>query len=92
MARSLFQRACGTAAGNLDIAFEDMGERQLKNIARTVRGVSPSAEGVAGGLIGGDPEQEFFADGIAGDIITALSRYEEGGKDGCLSRRPLRQR
>jgi len=40
-----------------------------------VRGVSPSAEGVAGGLIGGDPEQEFFADGIAGDIITALSRY-----------------
>ena len=23
----------------------------------------------------GDPEQEFFADGIAEDIITALSRY-----------------
>jgi adenylate cyclase len=23
----------------------------------------------------GDPEQEFFADGIAEDVITALSRY-----------------
>jgi adenylate cyclase len=25
--------------------------------------------------IGSDPEQEFFADGIAEDVITALSRY-----------------
>jgi adenylate cyclase len=23
----------------------------------------------------GDPEQEFFADGIAEDVVTALSRY-----------------
>ena len=27
------------------------------------------------GLIGSDPEQEFLADGIAEDVITALSRY-----------------
>jgi adenylate cyclase len=78
------------ATGKLDVAFEDMGEQQLKNIARAVRvfrvGVSvaprpslplPDKSSIAVlsfTNMSGDPEQEFFADGIAEDIITALSK------------------
>jgi adenylate cyclase len=85
-------------------AFDDMGERPLKNIERPVRLYavrSPGAEGVplpkttpkksSTGLplpdkpsiavlpfqnMSGDPEQEYFADGIVEDIITALSRFK----------------
>ena len=86
------------AAGKLDLAFEDLGEQQLKNIARPVRVYRIPADRAAGERIGivqpslplpdkpsvavlpftnmsSDPEQEFFSDGIAEDIITALSRY-----------------
>jgi adenylate cyclase len=91
------------AAGRLDLAFEDLGEPELKNIARPVRvyRVGPPASGrhAAGTAavqstpsalalpdkpsvavlpflnMSSDPEQEFFADGIAEDVITALSRY-----------------
>ncbi len=83
------------AAGKLDISFEDLGEQQLKNIARRVRVYRARAAGTAEYVyrpslalpdkpsvavlpftnMSGDPEQEFFADGIAEDIITALSRY-----------------
>ena len=97
------------AAGRLDLAFEDMGEQALKNIARPVRvyrvrpegplpGPPPRAgEGSAGSAragaaeppplpdkpsiavlpfanMSGDPEQEYFADGMVEEIITALSR------------------
>jgi adenylate cyclase len=84
------------AAGKLDIAFEDIGEQQLKNIARPVRvfrigakrAAPPSELPAALPLpdkpsvavlpftnMSADPEQEFFADGITEDVITALSRY-----------------
>jgi adenylate cyclase len=84
------------AAGKLDLAFEDIGEPELKNIARPVRvfRVTPKQNARPPGLpaalplpdkpsvavlpfanMSGDPEQEFFADGIAEDVITALSRY-----------------
>jgi len=84
------------AAGKLDLAFEDIGEQQLKNIARPVRVfrvaakrvVQPSEPPAVLPLpdkpsvavlpfinMSSDPEQEFFADGIAEDVITALSRY-----------------
>jgi adenylate cyclase len=86
------------AAGKLDLAFEDLGEQQLKNIARPVRVYRIPADKAPGETIGivqpslplpdkpsvavlpftnmsSDPEQEFFSDGIAEDIITALSRY-----------------
>jgi adenylate cyclase len=80
----------------LPFAFEDLGEQQVKNIARPVRvyrvrGTSVAAKTPAQSALplpdkpsiavlpftnmSADPEQEFFADGIAEDIITALSRY-----------------
>jgi len=84
--------------GKLDLAFEDVGEQRLKNIARPVRVYRIRDSEMAGEAMGavqpsltlpdrpsvavlpltnmsGDLEQEFFADGIAEDIITALSRY-----------------
>jgi len=79
--------------GKLDARFEDDGERELKNIARTVRvyriridersaraaltlalPMKPSIAVLAFENMSGDPEQEYFADGIAEDVITALSR------------------
>jgi adenylate cyclase len=85
------------AIGKLDLAFEDLGERALKNIARPVRVYriradragettvgaqpalalpdKPSVAVLPFTNMGADPEQEFFADGIAEDVITALSRY-----------------
>jgi adenylate cyclase len=95
----------------LPFAFEDLGEQQVKNIARPVRvyrvrpesphpGPPPLAgEGSASSArvgaaeppplplpdkpsiavlpfanMSGDPEQEYFADGMVEEIITALSR------------------
>jgi TolB-like protein/class 3 adenylate cyclase len=84
------------AAGRLDLAFEDMGEQALKNIARPVRvyrvrnATSRSASAPAPPALSlpdkpsiavlpfanmsGDPEQEYFVDGMVEEIITALSR------------------
>jgi TolB-like protein/class 3 adenylate cyclase len=106
------------AAGRLDLAFEDIGEQALKNIARPVRVfrvratlTHPDADAPGSTLsrtagegaerqrreagegspplalpekpsiavlpfanISGDPEQEYFADGMVEEIITALSR------------------
>jgi adenylate cyclase len=90
-----------------DLAFADLGEQQIKNIARPVhvyrirpRNPLPTPPlpeldpGIAGeGKVGvlplpdkpsiavlpfanmsGEPEQEYFADGMVEEIITALSR------------------
>src|SRR5271163_4411743 len=83
------------AAGRLDLAFEDMGEQALKNIARAVRAYrvvtaagsrstrtssgpalpdKPSIAVLPFANMSGDPEQEYFADGMVEEIITALSR------------------
>jgi adenylate cyclase len=84
--------------GRLNLAFEDLGEQQVKNIARPIRvyrvretGAEKPLEALAQPALplpdkpsvavlpftnmSADPEQEFFADGIAEDVITALSRY-----------------
>jgi adenylate cyclase len=83
----------------LGFTFEDMGEQQVKNIARPVRvyrvRTNDARAGIPSALalsalplpdkpsiavlsftnMSTDPEQEFLADGIAEDVITALSRY-----------------
>jgi adenylate cyclase len=68
-----------------------MGEQQLKNIAQPVRVYSIRLDGTPARLalpdkpsiavlpfqnMSGDPEQDYFADGIVEDIITALSRFQ----------------
>jgi len=78
----------------LDVAFEDLGEQQVKNIARPVRVYrvrdasatnapaprplplpdKPSIAVLPFQNLSGDPEQEYFADGMVEEIITALSR------------------
>jgi adenylate cyclase len=86
------------AAGKLDLAFKDMCEHALKNIARPLRVYRVCSDRARGAALAAprsslvlpdkpsiavlpfvnmsnDPEQEFFADGIAEDIITALARY-----------------
>ena len=83
------------AAGKLDLVFEDLGEQQLKNIARSVRAYrvttsprpatppastgpplpdKPSIAVLPFANMSGDPEQEYFADGMVEEIVTALSR------------------
>jgi adenylate cyclase len=78
----------------LSCAFEDLGEQQVKNIARRVRVYrvrdasatnapaprplplpdKPSIAVLPFQNLSGDPEQEYFADGMVEEIITALSR------------------
>jgi adenylate cyclase len=79
--------------GKVDAEFADIGEQNLKNIARSVRvyragaASAPAAPAAALPLpdkpsiavltfanMSGDPEQEYFADGMVEEIITALSR------------------
>lgn len=99
---------CVTAAvhdqidGRVDVAFEDLGEKLLKNISRPVRLYRivvppPEQRPAPGGAhaatkaavvkptvavlpftnMSGDPEQEYFADGLTEDILTELSRRRE---------------
>jgi adenylate cyclase len=83
-------------------AFDDLGERFLKNIDRPIRlyttrskvpaTITVSLPGPGNPLplpdkpsiavlpfqnMSGDPEQEYFADGVVEDIITALSRFKQ---------------
>src|SRR5271163_4714132 len=80
----------------LDFAFDDMGEQQVRNIARPVRayriglGQKPPAPASAAPVLAlpdkpsiavlpfqnmsGDPEQEYFTDGMVEEIITSLAR------------------
>ena len=82
----------------LGLGFEDLGERQLRNIARPVRvfriatpdiGLrtqsanhalaipdKPSIAVLPFTNMSGDPEQDYFADGMVEDIITALSHFK----------------
>src|SRR5215831_4681495 len=90
------------AAGRLELAFDDLGEQNLKNIARPIHVYRVRLEGVKSqstvrpidaapalslpdkpsiavlpfANMSGDPEQEYFADGMVDEIITALSRIK----------------
>jgi adenylate cyclase len=76
--------------GRVEVEFHDLGHQQLKNITRPIRAYSlvvqkpgsitspadkPSIAVLPFANMSSDPEQEFLADGIAEDVITALSRY-----------------
>jgi adenylate cyclase len=89
--------------GKTSLAFDDLGEKSLKNIDRlvrlyAVRSPSFSIEAIAKAPaeadkplptpdkpsiavlpfqnMSGDPEQEYFADGMVEEIITALSQFK----------------
>jgi adenylate cyclase len=72
-----------------EVRFEDMGEQRVKNIARPVRtyrvalgfaepvpvpGPASSIAVLPLDNMSSDPEQEHFADGLAEDLITDLSK------------------
>jgi adenylate cyclase len=81
------------AAGKIALDVEDLGEPELKNIAQRhrvfrvrlgepERPVLPLPEKPSIAVLpfqnmSDDPEQEYFADGIVEDIITALSRFRQ---------------
>jgi TolB-like protein len=78
----------------LPFVFEDLGEQQVKNIARPVRVYrikfteqtaaqaplplpdKPSLAVLPFQNLSGDPEQEYFVDGIVEEIIMAISRLQ----------------
>jgi adenylate cyclase len=78
------------AVGKLALEVEDLGEPELKNIAQRHRVFrvrlgaperpalalpdKPSLAVLPFANMSGDPEQEYFADGMVEDITTALSR------------------
>ncbi len=95
----------------VDVAFEELGEKTLKNLTRPVRVwrvvpggaeagaaaaeaggeaargeagaekqqrvVKPSVAVLPFANMSGDPEQEFFVDGLTEDILTEISRHHE---------------
>jgi TolB-like protein len=82
--------------GRASVDFEDLGERNLKNIAEPVRvyrvagssrstdiqsparkpaSQKPSIAVLPFDNMSGDPQQQYFSDGITEDIITELSRF-----------------
>ena len=87
----------------LKVAYADLGDQQVKNIARPIRAYKVLLDGQAPNghtasdaspapqasarkpsiavlpfdNMSGDPEQEFFVDGLTEDIITELSRFRE---------------
>jgi TolB-like protein len=79
-------------SGRIDLAYQDIGEQQLKNIARPVRvyrvrldraartapvlSNKPSIAVLPFTNMSGDPEQEYFADGMVEEVITGLSRIK----------------
>jgi adenylate cyclase len=78
------------AAGKMALQYDDLGTPELKNIAAKIQVFrvrltpaerpalplpdKPSIAVLPFANLSADPEQEFFSDGVADDIITELSR------------------
>lgn len=84
----------GVVRNQLAVAFVDLGEREVKNMASlrayevkvasslpdagqlaVARRDRPSVAVLPFANMSGDPEQEYFADGISEDVITELSKF-----------------
>jgi adenylate cyclase len=93
----------GQVERKLDLGFEDLGEKEVKNIPNSIRvyrirlvseaaihdldlpgmdeltvpgfGGAPAIAVLPFDNLSADPEQEYFADGLAEDLITRLSRF-----------------
>ena len=87
------------ANGRIDVEFDDLGVKTLKNIAEPVRVFQVRRDSNAADVLktafadvaiksekpsiailplmnmSGDPEQDYFSDGITEDLITELSRF-----------------
>ena len=87
--------------GRLDLAFEELGSLNLKNIVRPVEAFvlkvdddatralvrnipqvisssgKPSVAVLPFANLGGDPDQQYFADGLTEDILTALTHFSQ---------------
>jgi len=83
-------------ASKLGLAFDDLGQQSLKNLAAPVQVYRVSVPGSSGPAaapskvtgpakpsiavlpfvnMSGNPEQQYFSDGVTEDIITELSRF-----------------
>ena len=109
------------ASGKMALEVDDLGEPELKNIAARIRvfrvrlGAAerpplplpdkPSLVVLPFQNMSGDPEQEYFADGMVEDITTALSRIRslfviapqlglhlQGARGRCAAGRPRTRR
>jgi hypothetical protein len=81
-------RVRADAAGKLDLAFEDLGQQQLKNIARPVRVYRIRADRVGAAAV--DAQPDLALPGQTLDCGNAVPEYERRPRAGIFCRRHAR--